>query len=333
MPAFEYLGHLRVVDIGLPADFEPMQSVRRFVADESYVYAHLPSRPLDAHKGTFGTALIVAGSSNYPGAALLAGRAAYRSGAGLVTIAVPQSLQMGLAGRLPEATWLPLPEEQGAVAAEGTKMVVGGLERVTALLLGPGFGLKPCSRDFIEQLLDGGKLPPLVVDADGLKLLAQIKGWEEQLPAGSILTPHPGEMAILTGMSTSEIQAERVETAERFSQQWGQVVILKGAFTVIASPEGDTALVPVATPALARAGTGDVLAGLVVGLRAQGMDAFPASVVAAWIHAQAGLAAARRLGSTAGVLAGDLVRHIPRVLSGKMRKRRRFRHRKPKKNE
>lgn len=332
LPAFKYIGHLQLVDIGLPPDFEAMQAIRRFVADQSFTQAHLPPRPLDSHKGTFGTALIIAGSMNFPGAALLAGRAAYRCGTGLVTMALPRTLQTALAGQLPEATWLPLPEEQGALAVQAAEMVLENLHRVSALLLGPGFGLRQCSQQFIERLLQAEQLPPLVVDADGLKLLANIKDWQDKLPPGSILTPHPGEMAQLTGLATSDIQAQRVEVAERFAQQWGQVVILKGAFTVIASPEGDTALLPVATAALARAGTGDVLAGLVVGLRAQGMPAFPASVAAAWIHAQAGLAAARRLESTAGVLAGDLVRHIPGLMEAENKSIHTYKDRRKRKN-
>jgi hydroxyethylthiazole kinase-like uncharacterized protein yjeF len=130
-----------------------------------------------------------------------------------------------------------------------------------------------------------------------------------------VLTPHPGEMAVLTGLPVEEIQADRIATAERFSREWGHVVILKGAFTVIAEPDGRTALIPVATPALARAGTGDVLAGLVAGLRAQKMPAFEAAVSAAWIHGQAGLRAAEAFGATASVLAGDVLGAVPEIMA------------------
>jgi hydroxyethylthiazole kinase-like uncharacterized protein yjeF len=155
----------------------------------------------------------------------------------------------------------------------------------------------------------------MVIDADGLKLLARIPDWPARLPPLTVLTPHPGEMSVLTGLPKEEIQADRLGVAEKFSQQWGHVVILKGAFTVVSAPDGQTAVVPVATPALARAGTGDVLAGLVVGLRSQGVEAFPAAVAAAWIHAQAGLRSAKDLGSTTSVLAGDVLRAVPGVIS------------------
>jgi len=129
------------------------------------------------------------------------------------------------------------------------------------------------------------------------------------------LTPHPGEMSVLTGLSTDEIQEDRLGVAGRFASEWNHVVVLKGAFTVIASPDGRLTVIPVASPALARAGTGDVLAGLIVGLRAQGLEAFDAAVAGAWIHAQAGLYAADDMGTTASVLASDILISVPDVLS------------------
>jgi len=158
-------------------------------------------------------------------------------------------------------------------------------------------------------------LPPTVVDADGLRLLAQIKDWHAKLPAPAILTPHPGEMSALTGLSKEEIQEDRQTIAIKFAKEWGHVVVLKGAFTIIASPDGRTTVIPVASPALAHAGTGDVLAGVIVSLRTQGLDAYDAAVAGAWIHAQAGLYAADDLGTTASVMASDVLNSISDVLS------------------
>lgn len=334
-PAYNLVGDLRVVDIGLPEGGQSMpawQAVQRFVADEGWVSGVLPARPAEAHKGTFGTALVIAGSVNYTGAAWLAGQAAYRVGAGLVTLAVPKPLHAALAGQFPEATWLPLPDEDGFIARESASLVAKNLERATALLVGPGFGLENTTANFLSQLLTGrplhgalgfitggasrtASLPPVVVDADGLKLLAGLRGWFTCLPAPAVLTPHPGEMAVLTGLPKDEIQADRLGFAERFSREWGHVVVLKGAFSVIAAPDGQTAIIPVATSALARAGTGDVLAGLIVGLLAQGVEPFQAAVAGAWIHAHAGIHAAEAIGSQASVLAGDVLRCVPDVLS------------------
>jgi len=340
LPAFEYVGELKVVDIGLPADLPSLKDLQTEVADEDSVSALLPERPLDSHKGTFGTALIAAGSVNYTGAVLLAGEAAYRVGAGLVTLAVPAPLHGALAGRFPEATWVLLPHEMGVISGNASEVFAKNLERATALLIGPGFGTEDTTKEFIENLLKGkvtskrsssrigfvrqesekkeeenSQLPPMVFDADGLKLLAKISDWHKLLPAPAILTPHPGEMELLTGFSKEEIQENRQEIASKYAKEWGHVVILKGAFTVIAAPDGRTTIIPVASPALARAGTGDVLAGLIVGLRAQGLEAFEAAVAGAWIHAQAGLYAADNLGTTASVLAGDVLDCVSDVLS------------------
>jgi NAD(P)H-hydrate epimerase len=319
-PAYSYLGELRFVGIGLGEDGpypESWEALTRFVVDQPWVQAALPRRPLDAHKGTFGTALIVAGSANYTGAALLAGGAAYRSGAGLVTLAIPESLHAPLAGQFPEATWLLLPEASGGIAENAAGMVLKNLDKVTSILVGPGFGLRETTRGFIAALLarqGKNSLPPVVMDADGLKLLSGIPDWASLLPSPAVLTPHPGEMAILTGLSTGAIQQSRVKVAEEYAQLWGHVVVLKGAFTVVAAPDGRTAIIPVASPALARAGTGDVLAGVITGLRAQGLDAFQSATAGAWIHAQAGLRAAKRIRSTAAVLAGDVLNGLIEVM-------------------
>ena len=340
LPAFEYIGDLQVVDIGLPDDLPSFDDVKTEVADEYLVAGLLPDRALDSHKGTFGTALIVAGSVHYTGATLLAGEAAYRSGAGLVTMAVPGSIQVALAGQLPEATWILLPHEKGGIASHAVEVLAKNFERASALLIGPGFGTEDTTKEFIESLLEGKyaakkatqrigfihdesekkdetdvRLPPMIVDADGLKLLAQIKDWHKKLPAFSILTPHPGEMAVLTGLTKEEIQENRQALAAKYAKEWGHIVVLKGAFTVVASPYENVTVIPIATPALARAGTGDVLAGLIVGLRAQGLDAYDAAVAGAWIHAQAGLYAADDLGTTASVLAGDVLNSVSDVMS------------------
>ncbi len=340
-PAYHLVGEYQLVDIGLPDEGESLQSwqkVQTFIPDLDWVRQVMPERPANAHKGTFGTALVIAGSLNYTGAALLAGQAAYRAGAGLVTLGIPSPLHSALAGVFPEATWLLLPHEMGVISEPAVKIVLENLSRVTALLVGPGFGLEEATAEFISHLIAGSKrgksgkigfvrenapleesnrpaLPPLVIDADGLKLLSKLPQWQTILPMQSILTPHPGEMSALTGLSAADIQSERVGIAQRFSQEWGHIVVLKGAFTVVASPTGETAIIPVASAALARAGSGDVLAGLIVGLLAQGMLPFEAAVAGAWIHAQAGLLAANTIGSSNAVLAGDILTSAIDVLS------------------
>ena len=337
-PAFELAGELRVVDLNLPEVLKAAGEVQLFMADGETAARYLPERPDTAHKGTFGTLLIAAGSTYYTGAALLAARGAYRIGTGLVRLAVPAPLHASLAGQFPEATWLLLPHEMGMIAESAADLVLKNLERVTALLIGPGLGNEATTAGFIEKLLTGApssskpasfgfltaqvvkpsdgpvKLPPLVMDADGLRLMARLKNWPELLPPGSILTPHPGEMSALTGLTVEQIQSDRWETARTYARKWKTTVILKGALTVIADENGQACIIPVATSALAKAGSGDVLAGLVAGLLAQGRPAWEAAVAGAWIHAQAGLAAAQNLGSPAPVMASDVIEAVPGVL-------------------
>ena len=340
LPAFELVGDIEVVDIGLPENLPAWRDVTRLIPDPEWIAGLLPFRAPDSHKGTFGTALIAAGSVNYTGAAFLSAKAAYRVGAGLVTLAIPAPLHSALAGQLPEVTWLLLPHEVGVISRDAADVVLNNLTRATALLVGPGFGMEATTKEFIEKLLGESssakkntvhmgfthdavskgtgpneKLPPLVFDADGLKLLAQIPNWHTKLPADTILTPHPGEMSVLTGLAKEEIQDNREAIAAKYAKEWNCIVVLKGAFTVIASPDGRIALNPFASAALARAGTGDVLAGIIVGLRAQGVDAFESAAAGAWIHARAGLSALEEVGSAASVLAGDVLDCVNDVMA------------------
>lgn len=333
-PGAEAVGDLAVADIGLDARALPeLDSVRLELATEDEVRALLPARPRHAHKGTFGRVVVAAGSINYTGAAFLSAAAAYRVGAGLVTLAVPMPLYAILAGQLPEATWLILPHEMGVIAAPAADVLREVYGQTQALLVGPGLGLEKETAAFIRRWLGADDaaghrrgslgflsptlpvtegdsapaMPPLVVDADALKLLAQNEGWAAKLPRPAVLTPHPGEMAVLTGLDKDAIAADRIGVAQKYAAEWGHVVVLKGAYTVVAAPDGRTTVQPFATAALARAGTGDVLAGAIAGLLAQGLKPYEAAVAGAFLHGLAGGLAAEALGSTAAVLASDVL--------------------------
>jgi NAD(P)H-hydrate epimerase len=262
-------------------------------------------------EGTFGKVLIVSGSTLYTGAPVLAAEAAYRSGAGLVTLATPQSIHAIIASKINEATFLPLPDQDGALNAAAFDQARDAILNYTATLIGPGLTVD--ARPFIEQLLARGVgQSALVLDADALNILAQIDQWWTHVPSPAILTPHPGEMARLTQLSMKEIEANREKAAIEYAGRWGHVVVLKGAFTVIAAPDGQSILLPFANPALATAGSGDVLAGTIVGLRAQGLPAYEAALCGAYLHGAAGEIASRDIG-TAGTLAGDLLMRLPRA--------------------
>jgi NAD(P)H-hydrate epimerase len=326
-PGAGTLGELVVADIG--TDPALADDVALEVVTPQMVRDWLPSRPPDAHKGTFGKAFIVAGSTNYTGAAYLAGAAATRTGAGLVTLALPAAIHPIIAARLAEATYLLLPHELGIVSG-GDHLLVKQLEAYDALLLGPGLGQEKKTADFIQALLAGGKrrhlgfagaearpplaptLPPLVVDADGLNLLAKMESWPKLLPTESILTPHPGEMARLMGCAISDVQADRIGAARSQAAAWGHIVVLKGAYTIVAAPDGRTAIEPFANPGLATAGTGDVLAGTVVALRAQGLGPFEAAAAGAYLHGLAGELARAEIGA-AGMVAGDVLARLPQA--------------------
>jgi NAD(P)H-hydrate epimerase len=327
-PAAEVVGQLLVADIGIPPDL--LQPLELELATGEMIRGLLPQRPLDAHKGTFGKALLVAGSVNYTGAAYLAGAAATRVGTGLVTLALPGILHPVVAAKLTEATYLILPHDLGVIAPEAINVLAGKMQDYDVLLLGPGLTQEEPTVEFVQRLLglqgaarrgrigfraveeqrEQPQLPSLIVDADGLNILAQVEEWAAHLPQGTILTPHPGELSRLTGRSVAEISSRRIGTARGCAQQWNQVVVLKGAFTVVASPEGRAVVQPFANPGLASAGTGDVLAGIILGLRAQGLGSFEAAVVGAYLHGLAGQMAREELGD-AGMVAGDLIPRLP----------------------
>ena len=268
--------------------------------------------------------MIVAGSSNYTGAAILAASAALRAGAGLVTLALPGALHTAVVAGIPEATFLLLPHTLGVVNEHAVPVLREGLESYTALLIGPGLGNTTESRAFLRTLLrPGGQprstgfvrgdtvaptpafLPSMVMDADGLNILSETPQWPDALPRDTILTPHPGEMARLTGLSTVEIQGARLETAQAWAETWQHVVVLKGAYTVVAAPGEQPLVLPFANSGLAKAGTGDVLAGTIVALRAQGLDAFRAAAAGAFLHGLAGEIATQRMGAS-GTVASDV---------------------------
>jgi NAD(P)H-hydrate epimerase len=320
LPAFEKVGNLQLVEIGLSD--EMLNEIKIDVADDEMISSLLPKRTLASHKGTFGTAFVIAGSISYTGAALLAGTAAYRVGAGLVTMAVPENLHSALAGHLPEATWVLLPHENGFISesnsllpqSSAANIVLQNLNRATSILIGSGLGNKETTKQFIEKLLPSIKIP-MVIDADGLRHIADSLSQRERVGVRAILTPHLGEMSALTGLSKEEIQSNREEVAKKYAKQWNCILVLKGAFTVVASPDEKLTIIPVATPALARAGTGDVLAGLITGLLAQGLNPYDAAIAGAYIHGKAGLLAEEKLNTTASVLASDVVNAIPEIIS------------------
>ena len=304
------IGRLDTVEIGLPDGVD--SDVPLSLMTGANIRPMLPVRPSDAHKGSFGRTMVVAGSLNYIGAAYLAGSAATRVGSGLVTIALPLSIQMAVAGRATEPTYLPLEESSPGVALPSSAGdVLDALGDYSSLLLGCGMGQAADMQGFIEGvLLSDGQLPPTVVDADGLNTLARTERWWKRFSDTAILTPHPGEMARLTGMSTGQVQADRIGVAVESAARWNKIVVLKGAHTVIAYPDGRAMVSPFANPGLATAGTGDVLAGSIAGLLSQGVSLEDAAALGVYLHGLAGECVRSRMGDT-GMVASDLLPELP----------------------
>jgi hydroxyethylthiazole kinase-like uncharacterized protein yjeF len=310
-------GLLVVTDIGVPPELADNVTVE--LIGPEYVRRWLPGRPADAHKGTFGKAMIAGGSLNYTGAAYLSGAAAGRAGAGLVTLAIPAPLHTALAAALPETTWLLLPGPDGTHSAAGVPKLLDRVADYETFLVGPGLTTGDDARAFVETLFSPEGLPKetwagrIVVDADALNILATLPDWFSRLPPQSILTPHPGEMARLLSTTPAEVNAARIATARRAAADWGHIVLLKGPHTVIAAPDGRAAVLPFAIPTLATAGSGDVLAGAIVGMLAQGLPAFEAAVCGGYLHGHAGLLLLRNTGPS-GVVAGDILARLPEAL-------------------
>ena len=272
----------------------------------------LPERPPDGHKGTFGTVVVVAGAYGFTGAAYLSSMGAARGGAGLIRVCVPQSVYPVLATKCVEVMAHPLPDGgRGSIGMDSLhELRREHLARASALVVGPGLGQAAATQEAVIALL--GSLPcPAVVDADGLNIAASRRFDWRSCGAPVVLTPHPAEMARLAGMATGEVQADREGVARRYASANGVVVVLKGAHTVVAAPDGRVYVdAHDGVVALASGGTGDVLAGLVGALLGGGLSTFDAAVAGVAVHAEAGAAVQRERGR-AGALAGDLLDALP----------------------
>lgn len=294
----------------------------------------MPLRPDDSFKGTFGKALVVAGSRKYTGAAGLAIQAALRSGTGLVFAAIPESIHAPLAASISEAIWLILPEKGGAITAEEQPDLASGekagivseekagifpTEGKDAVLVGPGLSQTEGTQTFLLGLLEHLRLNApdlsLVADAEALNILSRQPDWRSLLPHHVVLTPHEMEFSRLTGLGLSEIHSNRYKLAVTYAQEWRQTLILKGPNTLVVSPEGKCRILHFANSVLAHGGSGDVLAGLIVGLLAQGLAPFDAATLAVWLHARSAELALAEVGHPAATLPSDILRWLGKAMA------------------
>lgn len=309
-PGRTLVGRLHVVDIGVPREAIEAVGVRDNVLTTSEIGSFLPERSPDGHKGAFGRVLVVAGSVGYTGAAVLASTAALRSGAGLVYLATPASLNDIIETKLTEVISVPLPETgERSFSKAAVPEVLSMLESLDSLALGPGVSRNPETVEFVREVVREVDVP-CVVDADGLNALTPGLIADRNGTAPLVLTPHPGEMAELLELEVSDIQRRRDEVVRDAASRTGATVLLKGAATVCADPAGELYLNPTGNNGLASAGSGDVLTGIAAALLAGGVGGLLSASLAAFVHGLAGDLAAERVGAT-GMMASDVLNHVP----------------------
>jgi NAD(P)H-hydrate epimerase len=312
-PAADNVGELEVLDIGIPAQAINSQKISVGMMEENDVHGLFPKRKRNTHKGNFGHVLVVGGSRGKGGAAALAALAALRMGAGLVTLAVPESCHSALEFHPLEVMSIPLPETRsGSIAPSALDSLLKQLKGKSALVVGPGLGTPLKTVEFLSLLLPNIKCP-LVLDADGINCLAKIPEGLSLAQPEWVLTPHPKEMSRLTGWSVKEIQENRLDRASECAQKHNVTLVLKGAASVSAFPNGQLLINPTGNPGMATAGSGDVLAGMIAGLLAQGMPSTAATGAGVYLHGLAGDIYAEQNSETS-LIAGDLMRTLPETL-------------------
>lgn len=313
-PGNDHTGDLQVIDIGIPGFAAQDQNLTLQLLENDDIIPLFPPREFNSHKGSYGHLLILAGSTGKTGAAALCANAAARCGTGLVTLGVPGSANTSLEAMVVEPMTVPLAETgSGTLSVAGLKDILDLMDGKQALGIGPGIGTDPDTCRLVRRLVAESTIP-MVIDADGLNCLALSPDILKSGQAPLVLTPHPGEMARLSGLTTREIQADRLGVATQFAREFQVILVLKGAQTVIALPDRRAFVCPTGNPGMATGGMGDVLTGMIAGLAAQGYTAEEAALAGVFIHGLCGDVLAREFGGF-GFLASDMVDAIPQTIS------------------
>jgi len=304
-PGAEYAGKIHIEDIAIPSTLINKIEIEGNILTSSEANAILPVRAQRSNKGSFGRILVFAGSNEMPGAASLTCSAAYKVGGGLVCACVLPQVASVIHHWQREVVTRTLPEENGMYCKKSLETALKEITRADVIVIGPGIGRSPDVTEFVQELVKTSQAP-IVADADALFALSEDVNIFKQLKAPCIITPHPGEMSRLTGLSVPEILDNTAETAVNFAKEFKVVTLLKDAHTIIANPNGNYYINTTGTNALSKAGTGDVLTGIIAGFIAQGLDVFSAGVLGAYFHGKAGEDAVGN-GSCYSVMAGDLL--------------------------
>jgi NAD(P)H-hydrate epimerase len=316
-PGAGYCGKVETVDIGIPQVIEERIAPKQHLLDDKTIRSYLRPRAKDAHKGTAGHLFIIAGSPGKAGAAAMTAMAAMRSGAGLVTVGIPKSLNTAIEPMILEAMTCPLPENtEGFLSESSFDEVMQNLAGKKCLAIGPGLGTDTSTKKLVFKILQEASLP-VVMDADGLNLLAGETRLLSKLKIPLILSPHPGEMARLSGKTVPQIQQDRISCARDFAVGHKVHIVLKGAGTVVAHPDGNVFVNPTGNPGMASGGMGDILTGIIAGFVAQGYLAEEAARTAVYIHGKAGDELADKMGPF-GFLASDIMNSVPAQIGALM---------------
>lgn len=312
-PGADYNGELVIRQIGLPNRAISEVAPKHHIVTKERILKLLPERPRNSHKGTYGKANVIAGSSGMTGAAILTCKAALRSGLGLLKLYIPESLNLLITTSVPEVVTIPLNEmRRGVININQITKIIDEASEVDVVAIGPGCGTSSEMSELVRQMIDAVECP-LVIDADGLNVLAKNVSWLNNKKSEIILTPHPGEMARLTGLSIDEVTDNPIDVARDFAAEYGVLMVLKGSRTIIATPQGEVFVNITGNSGMATAGSGDVLTGIITGFIAQGMTPREAVILSVYIHGRAGDIMAGRKGEF-GLLAGDIVSGLTHTL-------------------
>ncbi len=312
-PSAGFMREARLIDIGIPAKACEDQTIQVHLAEERDIKSYFQKRDPNSHKGSYGHALVLAGSKGKGGAAGLTALAVLRAGAGLCTLALPNSSQKAFEVHPMEVMTVPLPETaNGTLSLKAKESILDLLKGKSAVAIGPGISTDPETVALTGELLPLIKCP-LVLDADALNAISLHKDWLKELPPESVLTPHPKEMSRLTGIPTEEIQKNRIATTSEFSSEHSLTLVLKGSPSLIGLDDGSVVINPTGNAGMATGGSGDVLTGIIAGFIAQGLSASQASIAGTYIHGQAGDHFAENESQTT-LIAGDLLRCLPETL-------------------
>ncbi len=312
-PGSQCAGMVRVADIGIPSEVIEKEKLTVSLLEQGAAWGVLAPRKRDAHKGDFGHLMIIAGSPGKAGAAVMSARSALRIGTGLVSVATPHTLVPIIQSHIAEAMCIPSGESmEGTLGIGSEEELLKFASGMAACAIGPGLSTHHETAAVVRNLVQRLKIP-LVIDADGLNAVARTVDVLKKIKAPVVLTPHPGEMARLTGLSSADVQKDRVGIASGFAAAYKVVLVLKGAGTVVACPDGKVFVNSTGNPGMATGGTGDALTGMIGGLLAQGYPAMQAACLGVYLHGLAGDLAAKEKGEM-GLTAGDLIERIPEAI-------------------